>query len=121
MTDPSTTRVFGPATVAFRRAETWVIDEKPDKTLAVAASIPPNVLPSADMSRLRHRLDVAHAYVLLRKFAEALTVIQETREAAPEWMVQQRYARDILSRIIDKRRTLTPQMRELADFCHVPY
>jgi transcriptional regulator with XRE-family HTH domain len=121
MTDPSTTRVFGPATVAFRRAETWVIDGKPDKTLAVAASIPPDVLPTADMSRLRHRLDVAHAYVLLRKFAEALTVIQETREAAPEWMVQQRYARDILSRIIGKRRTLTPQMRELADFCHVPY
>jgi len=121
MTDPSTSRMFGPATVACRRAETAVIDGKPDKALAIAAAIPRDVLPPADMNRLRHSLDVAHAHALLRNHADAIAAMQEIRAAAPEWIVQQRYARDVLGRIIGRRRTLTPEMRELADFIALPY
>jgi len=120
MSDPSTTRVFGPVTVAYRRAETFVIDGKPDKALAIAEALPPDALPPADMGRLRHRLDVANALTQLRRYPEAVTVIGEIRDHAPEWLPQQRYARDILGRIITRRRTLTPGMRELADAVRPP-
>jgi transcriptional regulator with XRE-family HTH domain len=121
MTDPATSRMFGPVTVAYRQAETAVIDGKPDKALAIAAAIPARSLPSTDMNRLRHRLDVANAHAMLRHHAEAIAVMQDTRSVAPEWLVQQRYARDILARIIGGRRTLSAEMREMADFVALPY
>jgi transcriptional regulator with XRE-family HTH domain len=121
MTDPSTSRMFGPVTVAYRQAETAVIDGKPDKALAIAAAIPPGALPATDMNRLRHRLDVANAHAMLRHHAEAIAVMQDIRATAPEWIVQQRYARDVLGRVIGRRRTLTPDMRDLADFIALPY
>jgi transcriptional regulator with XRE-family HTH domain len=121
MTDASTSRMFGPATVAYRQAETAVIDGKPERTLAIAASIPRDVLPPADMNRLRHSLDVANAHAMLRQYEQAFATLREIREAAPEWIVQQRYARDVLGRIIGRRRTLPAEMRELADLIAVPY
>ncbi|MFI5064640.1 MAG: hypothetical protein ACHP9Z_11775 [Streptosporangiales bacterium] len=33
-----------------------------------------------------------------------------------QWPPQQRHASDILTKIIRRRRTLTPEMRDLADF-----
>jgi hypothetical protein len=48
-----------------------------------------------------------------------VAVLQDIRSAAPEWLVQQRYASDILQKIIQRRRSLTPEMRELADFLHL--
>jgi len=121
MTDPSTSRVFGPVTVAYRQAETAVIDGKPEKALAIAAAIPPGALPATDMNRLRHRLDVANAHAMLRRHADALTVMRDIRATAPEWLTQQRYARDILAAIIGRRRTLSAEMRDLADFIALPY
>jgi hypothetical protein len=121
MTDPSTSRMFGPATVAYRQAETYVIDGKPEKALAISASIPPDVLPPADMNRLRHGLDIANANAMLRQYGEAFTTLAELRQTAPEWIVQQRYARDILSRIAGRRRTIPSEIRELADFIALPY
>jgi hypothetical protein len=35
-------------------------------------------------------------------------------------MVQQRYASDILGKIIERRRSLTAEMRDLADFLRLP-
>ena len=67
----------------------------------------------------RHRLDVAHAHAAMRQHSEAVTVLHEIRRDAPEWLAQQRYARDILNQIIGRRRTLTPEMRDLADFLHL--
>jgi transcriptional regulator with XRE-family HTH domain len=121
MSDPSTTRVFGPATVAFRRAETYVIDGKPEKALAVAAAIPARALPATDMGRLRHQLDVANAHAMLRHDTQAFSIMQQIRQTAPEWLVQQRYARDVLGRIVGRRRSLPPEIRELADFIALPY
>jgi transcriptional regulator with XRE-family HTH domain len=121
VSDASTTRTFGPVTVAMIEAESAAICEQPDRVLSIAERVPVDVLHSASASRCRHRLDVANALTQTRRHAEAVTVIEELRRDAPEWLAQQRYARDILARIIAKRRTLTPQMRDLADFCHVPY
>ncbi|WP_431966058.1 hypothetical protein [Nocardia sp. bgisy134] len=45
---------------------------------------------------------------------------QLSREARP-WLVEQRMARDLLGRIIAKRRTLIPEMRVLADIIRLEY
>jgi hypothetical protein len=70
-------------------------------------------------SRCRHRLDVASALTQRRRYPEAIAVIQDLRGIAPEWLIQQRYARDILTQIIKRRRTVTDDMRDLADFLHL--
>jgi len=105
--------------VAYIRAESCIIMGQPDKALAIAESLPADVPYPQLVSRLRHKLDIANAKAMLREYSEAIAIMQEVRERAPEWLVQQRYARDILGRIIDRRRTLTPEMRELADFVHL--
>lgn len=108
--------VFGPVTVAYIRAESYVIMGQPDKCLSIADSLPPSVPYPQLVSRLRHKLDIANAKAMLHEHADAFTIMQEVRSSAPEWLVQQRYARDILGRIITRRRTLTPDMRDFADF-----
>jgi hypothetical protein len=46
--------------------------------------------------------------------------LQEVWRVAPQWLPQQRYARDILGRIVARRRTLTEPMRTLADVVGMP-
>jgi len=72
------------------------------------------------VSRLRHHLDMANAKAALGDYGEACTSLQHVRAQAPEWLAQQRYARDILAHIISHRRTLTPGMRDLADTLNIP-
>lgn len=111
---------FGPTTVAMLAAENAMVEDKPDVTLTVAAKLDGRGFP-LPWTWNRHRLDVAHAHVALRQRGEALDVLKEIRGDLPEWLVKQRYARDIMGKIIEKRRTLTPEIRELADFVKVPY
>jgi hypothetical protein len=68
-----------------------------------------------------HRLDVAQAHVTLRQYPEAVGVLQQLRQERPEWLPYQRHASDILGKIIQRRRTLTPEMRDLASFIGLPY
>jgi hypothetical protein len=112
-------QVFGPLTVAMVQAENAIIQNRPDVTLRVGAQIAGRDFP-VPRNWNRHRLDVARAHVSLREYGEAVGVLQEVRHAAPEWLVQQRYARDILSIVIARRRTLTAEMRDLADFLRLP-
>ena len=119
--DPNPLRTFGPITVAHTTAECAAIAERPDATLSIAESVPTAVLAPTAASRLRHRLDVASAHAQLRQYGEAMAELEGLRTTAPEWLPQQRYARDILGTIISKRRTLTPEMREMADAIKVEY
>jgi transcriptional regulator with XRE-family HTH domain len=114
--DASTTRTFGPVTVTMIRAENAAIYGQPDKVLRLARTIPLTVLHAESASRCRHRLDVANALTQTRQYPAAVAAIQQLRRDVPEWLVQQRYARDIMSAIVSRRRTLTPDMRQLADF-----
>ena len=115
VTDESTTRTFGPVTVPMIRAENALLSGRPDRVLAIAERIPGDGLVHAmSASVLRHRLDVAAAHSQLRGYAEAVDVLEGVRRQAPEWLVQQRTARDVMEGIVARRRTLTPQMRELA-------
>jgi len=122
VSDTSTTRTFGPVTVAMIRAENAVIADKPDKALAIAERVPTaNLLHAHSASRNRHRLDVASALVSTRHSTDAFAVMQDLATMAPEWLTAQRYARDILARLTARRRTVTSEMRQLADLVGVPY
>ncbi|KZM68493.1 helix-turn-helix domain-containing protein [Nocardia terpenica] len=111
---------FGPVTVQMLAAENAMVIDKPEVTLAISAKLEGAKYP-LPWPWQRHRLDVAAAHAAMRQYTEALAVLQQIRNELPEWLVQQRYARDIVSGIMEKRRTLTPDIRELADFIRVPY
>ncbi len=114
-------RAFGPVSVAHAAVESAVIAEEPTRALAIAERLP-QAIPAANVAaRLRHRLDVANAHAQLRQWPEAMGTLAELRTAAPEWLTQQRYARDIVQTVVSERRTLTPDMRELADFVNLEY
>jgi hypothetical protein len=113
-------QVFGPMTVAMVAAENAMIQDQPDVVLKIGAQLTSRAYP-LPRNWNRHRLDVAHAHTATRHYPEAVDVLQHVRAAAPQWLAQQRYARDILAQIIGHRRTLTPTMRDLADFLHLAY
>lgn len=114
-------RTFGPLEVSYIAAESFVISQEPEKTLAIASKVPAPPIEPAGASRMRHKLDVANAYAQMGRFGEALESFRTVQRTAPEWLVQQRYARDILGEIVRKRRTLTPDMRELANTVRLEY
>ncbi|MBF6326751.1 helix-turn-helix domain-containing protein [Nocardia cyriacigeorgica] len=120
--DPSPHRPFGPVTVAQITGECAVIAGQPERVLSIAEAIPASaVLSPTAAPRLRHRLDVAAAHAALRQFGEAMATMQDLYTTAPEWLPQQRYARDILGTIVRERRTLTEDMRTLADAIKLEY
>ncbi|QFG10718.1 DNA binding protein [Streptomyces phage Animus] len=113
-------RTFGPVTVALKRAENASIVAKPDRVLALASRIPVDALQPTSNNRNRHLLDVADAHARTRQYGEAVEVLQKIQAGSPQWLPNQRYARDILGRVVSKRRTLTPEMRQLADVVGLP-
>jgi transcriptional regulator with XRE-family HTH domain len=106
---------FGPSVVAVAEAENAVIRDRPDRALAIGRR-----LQKQAHRYPRHRLDVAAAHVALRQYPQAVDVLQDLRKARPQWLPQQRYAARILSGVIGRRRTLTPEMRDLAAYLRLP-
>ncbi|MEW1660142.1 helix-turn-helix transcriptional regulator [Streptomyces sp. NPDC093707] len=109
---------WGPATVGYKAAERYVVLDQPDRVVAMARRGKGSQKASTEY--WRHRLDVAKAHTLLRQYTEAVDTLSGIQEQAPEWLTSQRYAQDILADVIGRRRTLTPQMRDLADALSVP-
>ncbi|WP_019633213.1 helix-turn-helix domain-containing protein [Actinomadura atramentaria] len=112
-------KAYGPITVEMKRAEIAMVEDRPDRVIALSGQIPLGDLRPTSNNRNRHLLDVAHARVKLRQHAEAFDVLQRVRFDAPEWITNQRYAHDVFERVISGRRTLTPEMKELADAIHL--
>ena len=110
---------FGPATVAMKRVENAVVDARPDVALRLAQDVQAGLRPTSD-NRNRHLLDVAAAHLELRQYDDAFGVLRGLSRDAGPWLAEQRMARDLLGRIIERRRTLTPDMRELADAVRLP-
>lgn len=105
---------FGPVTVQMTRVENAVIESQPERALQLAQEVPPGLRSTSD-NRNRHLLDVANARVMLREYDKALDILAQLSREAPGWLPNQRYAKDMLNTIIGKRRTLTAEMRALAD------
>ncbi|MFY4722684.1 helix-turn-helix domain-containing protein [Streptomyces sp. LaBMicrA B280] len=113
-------RTFGPVTVALKRTENAMVAGQSDKVLTLASRIPADSLKPTSNNRNRHLLDVANAHTQLRQYAEAMDTFQKIRAGSPQWLPNQQYARDVLGRIMSKRRTLTHEMRKLADLVQLP-
>jgi transcriptional regulator with XRE-family HTH domain len=111
--------MFGPVTVSVIAAENAMIQDRPETVLAIAGQIAGSTVPVPRFAP-SHRLDVAGAHAALRHYPEAVAVLQDLRRQRPQWLPQQRHAADILTKIVHRRRTLTPEMRELADALHLP-
>ncbi|MBW1600920.1 helix-turn-helix transcriptional regulator [Streptomyces sp. JJ66] len=110
---------WSPVVVAYKACEKSVILDRPDEVLSAAEQLRGTGAGQVTDYH-RHRLDVAKAHVMLRQPGAAVEVLAEVHAAAPEWLAQQRYARDIMADVVERRRTLTPQMRTLADAVGLP-
>ncbi|SUA73294.1 anaerobic benzoate catabolism transcriptional regulator [Nocardia otitidiscaviarum] len=111
---------FDPATVAMKRVENAVVDDRPDLALRLARDVPTSLRPTSD-NRNRHLLDVVSAHVELRRYDAGFEILQRLSREARPWLVEQRMAKDLLGRIIGRRRTLTADMRELSDLMRLEY
>jgi transcriptional regulator with XRE-family HTH domain len=109
---------WGPTTVAYKRAEQYVIVDKPDEALRIAREVASAARPGTEHNR--HLLDVARAHQQMRQYGESVEVLTLVHAKSPEWLANQKHAQDTLSRVIEKRRTLTEEMRTLADSIGVP-
>lgn len=114
-------RPFGPLMVTAKTAELAMIEDHPDNVLALADTIPPGAFRASSDNGNRHLLDVANAHARLGHTDDAISTLQQVRANAPEWLEQQRYARDVMRHIVARRRTLTAEMRELADAVRLEY
>ncbi|WP_016909042.1 helix-turn-helix domain-containing protein [Streptomyces xiaopingdaonensis] len=111
-------RTFGPTTVAQHRIEHASVVDRPDQVLTLAAHMPHGTITGSN--RGRHLLDVANAHARMRHYGDAIEVLHRARSEQPAWFPHQRYARDILGHVIGRRRTLTADMRTLADAVGMP-
>jgi DNA-binding XRE family transcriptional regulator len=122
ITGPDFLRHFGPATVTHQRAEHAAIQRNPARVLQIHKAVRTwsPVKGGGRSGRCRHMLDVADAHLRLHDDEQCVQVLQDVWEEAPQWITAQRYAQDIMGRVIEGRRTLTPEMRELADALGTP-
>lgn len=111
--------VFGPTAVSVIAAENAMIQDRPGEVVAIARQLERTGKPVTRYAP-SHHLDVAQAHAALRRYDEAIGVLRSLRRVRPQWLAQQRHAADIVQKIIQRRRTLTPEMRELADFVQLP-
>jgi hypothetical protein len=109
---------FGPSTVSAFAAESAMIQEQPEAVLAIACRL--SGTRTAMPPPLSFRLDVANAHALLRHDEKAVGILRQLRDDRPQWFPRQRYAADILAKIIRHRRTLTAEIRDLADAARLP-
>ncbi|MFE7545561.1 helix-turn-helix domain-containing protein [Streptomyces platensis] len=113
-------RMFGPTTVKLKAAENASVTDRPDMVLRMAQRIPMAGLRPTSNNRNRHFLDVADAHAKMGQHADAFEKLEQIKADSPEWLPNQRYARDILSKLIKSRRTLTTDMRAMADAVGLP-
>lgn len=113
-------RRYSETTVAMQQAEQAMVEERPEAVLRLADRINAKSLPSTVGNRNRHLLDVAHAQVLKRRVGDAVETLLKIEEDAPQWLPHQRYAREVLGLMVERRRMLTPEMRRLAGVVRLP-
>ncbi|MGP4113324.1 helix-turn-helix domain-containing protein [Streptomyces sp. 4N509B] len=111
---------YSRSTVEMQRAEYAMVRDQPDEVLRIARGVDLARMRKTSGNRNRHLLDVAAAYTRLRRYDAAMEKLTRVWQDAPQWLPNQRYARDIVGRLVERRRTLTPGMRTLADAVRLP-
>jgi hypothetical protein len=109
---------FGPSVIAMRQTEMAVVTGDPVTALRIAQRVA--TPPRPVNTHHRFRLDMASALLELRRRQEALAVLLELRNVAPNWLRHQRYAKSITSSLLrSAKRTIPQELRDLADFLYV--
>ncbi|WFE41974.1 helix-turn-helix transcriptional regulator [Micromonospora sp. WMMD998] len=107
--------------VHLMRVETAVVAGDPGRALALAQAMQGRAAGVTPSSYQRHLLDVAWSHTQEARYADATAVLRGLRQAAPAWLRQQRYARDVVQSIADgRRRAMTAEFAELADWVGCP-
>ncbi|MGX2995459.1 helix-turn-helix domain-containing protein [Streptomyces sp. JNUCC 64] len=130
-TFPTTWGGFGPVKVALKSIEDCLVtgDGRADALEVLRRSnigvLEPRALarlghPAETADWFRHRLDVARAHTLLGSHQEAMDELTAIRVSGSEWIRHQPMARRVTADILGSRkRTLTREMREMADYLGV--
>ncbi|MFD9073654.1 helix-turn-helix domain-containing protein [Streptomyces lasiicapitis] len=113
-------RTFGPTTVLLKRAENASVLDRPDTVLQLASAVPAGGIRPTSNNRNRHLLDVSYAHAKKGQHAEAIERLLDIRRTSAQWLPHQRFARDVLAKVVEGRRTLTDDMRDLADLVRLP-
>ncbi|MET8828263.1 helix-turn-helix transcriptional regulator [Streptomyces sp. NPDC004608] len=117
---------FGPLTVGMKGVEDAMVIG--DARTVVRRSGEDAMSPKAwkttgrpsDNDWNRHRLDVARAHAQTGDLSAAMDNLAGVRRESPEWLRHQRLAAEIMQEILRKRkRTLTADMRDMADYLGV--
>ncbi|MFJ9213061.1 helix-turn-helix domain-containing protein [Streptomyces sp. NPDC102264] len=111
-------RAFGPTTVHLKRTENAGVVDRPDVVLSLAKRVPASSMPSSS-NRNRYELGIADALARTGRCADGFETLAGIQRSAPEWLPNQTYARTVLRRIVEGRRTLTPEMRQMAADIHL--
>ncbi|MEW1721557.1 helix-turn-helix transcriptional regulator [Streptomyces sp. NPDC093109] len=119
VTEADANRTFGPTRVQLMQVENAGVLDRPDAVLRLAERVPAITLRPTSGSRNRHHLDVAEALAKTGNYVDAFERLAAVGRAAPEWLPHQPYARRVLKRVIEGRRTLTPEMRTMATHIHL--
>lgn len=104
----------------LRGSAAAIRDNRPDLAVRLAREVPSGLRPTSD-NRNRHLLDVARAHLDLARPLPALEILLSLSNEARPWLIEQRLAKDLLTSLIGRRRTLTTEMRGLADLIHLEY
>lgn len=111
---------FSTEAVRLMQVECAVIAGQPDRALNLSEGVT-HSSPVTPSSRQRHRLDVAWSHVQTGRYADATEVLVGLRDAAPAWLRQQRYAREIVQSITERRRrAMSAELADLASLVGSP-
>ncbi|WP_421671797.1 helix-turn-helix domain-containing protein [Saccharopolyspora spinosa] len=112
---------FGPTNVAIHRV--WLALEMgdPSRAIDLSDSVPMGRLPpELAERRTSHLITVAWSFYLRRKYREALDLLKEAKEVAPEQLIFTSRVHSMLRGILQReRRSIKTDLRELSDFVGV--
>ncbi|MGW8846902.1 helix-turn-helix transcriptional regulator [Streptomyces xiamenensis] len=114
---------FGPVTASIMHVEMAMVKGDSDSVVrdadagALSAKARKLIGSPRPNSWHRHRLDVAMAKTRVGNHQDATLELAQMRRKTPAWLRHQRLAGDVMQHVLKKRkRTLTPEMREMSKF-----
>jgi transcriptional regulator with XRE-family HTH domain len=117
---PPPVRGFCETTVGYKTVENAILVGDAGKGLELAERIPPSSLPTVN-NRNRHALDLAAARIESGDDRGAIGTLLSLREAAPEWLKHQTYARGVVHKLVlNRKRANADQLGLLADHVGLP-
>lgn len=111
--------IFGPTNVAIQTVGIMVDLERPGEALRLAGPIRPRTLGSSSRAGY-HYLHVARAYGMTHDEDAALRALTDAHRVAPDLVVHDALARDLVRSILRRRRLFNEPLRRLAHHMNMP-